>query len=384
MKKIPWRKGGTRSGFTVAAVLCAIVAVVGFVSWWAECRLDARLQAYSAAGAPVRLAQMANVLPSVPERRNSAVRYARLFEKRTEYLGGSQYAEDVDSVPFLDRTYEGTLQLGNETKARCRLFIEKNADWFAALDDVAACTASAPRFYTGCTLFAELRHPIVLVLEHAVRSLCMRAAYRNAHGDVDGCIEDLERAQRINRQMLAEPFMVNVVSTICGENAMYRVARAAAGNPDCSTAGRRRLRELCVPVSSGWLQRAVQLERLSGLDYLYCRDRPVPKDNPYSLSYLKWMPKVLCCSKLETYLDYTDVCKAVFDLPPSRQLPVALTLEDCRARKNPLRNPLLSLATPISAVTQFYRNHVLKARKLRNFLATREDQTSAEVSAFAQ
>jgi len=357
-----YRRPRLVGGACIATALAA--AALTLAGKRAEARLMERLAAYRRSGEPVTTAELPGYLPQLSAEDNGAVQFWPEIEARRFYLSSKKFEQESPGVPFVDRDCRPDAGADEETWRQSKAYLRENAEWLTALHGLSSLKGCAFGCYRECRSYTEIRHPFVGVVSHGVGCLCLEALVRVRQGRLDDSIHALRAAKALNLQLLAEPFLVNVVNVVWGERAVLAAAEVVAEDEAVTAAQLDGLRQACVPFSPAWIQKALVLDRLSGLDYYHFRDRDAGATDRFSFSYLGMLPLCVSCRKVDQYLDYMDACVELFGRAEQGRLPGAAGLEMTRVSWNPARNPLLALAPPIGLLAQVHRKHMNAWREL--------------------
>jgi hypothetical protein len=369
---------------SLAMAVAAALVSGALASHWAERRQDTclheRLKQYAACGAPVTLADLDRAIPPVADDRNLSLLLYAALETREGYLGLPMTREDMAGLPFLTMGCSQGFEWDDSACRRAEAYLATHADWMAVLERSRTCSGFAPRNFVHAHHFGDITFPHGAALEHGVRCLCLRAFLEAHRGTTVAALESLRAAKALGRKILAEPFVVRVLTAVTCDRVVIRAVRAildAGGGVDPELAAQFIL--LLEPLDSRWLGIALRFERLAGLDFYYARDGTVYQDSATSLSYLKSFPDWVALGKVNEYLDYIDGAILALTLSPCDAPWVALAIEAVRERRGYLRNPLLSLGPPILGMVVAYRHYVDDATSARAMVAQAVLTASARI-----
>jgi len=360
---------------TVAVVIVAVDKGLGLHQ---EAKLQKRLRTYRDRKEPVTAAQIPGWIPSLAPEDNAAERFRNELHKRKKYLSAPRTAAETAGLPFLDQMHSMT-SWNEDICRRSRAYLLENESWLATLHNMRACQGLSVATFRNSRIYADIRQPYVTVITHGISCLCLEALVLTCGGQTDTAIESLSTATALASQLLAEPFLVNIVTATSEQRKILRTATIIAANSKLSETNVVDARALCVlVVDVDAIRAALLLERLAGLDYYYFRDATPAEDERFALSYLSTLPKFVACGRVLEYLDYIDACVAVFDLPQGQQWATAKNLELYGRQLQLNGNALLSLGPPISALTRAQLHCSAMARLLDQILlgnAPRQEDT---------
>ncbi|OGV78463.1 MAG: hypothetical protein A3K18_11120 [Lentisphaerae bacterium RIFOXYA12_64_32] len=364
---------------------CGVLAIVvgALFSRWAGQReencLQQRLTQYALQGEPVRFSDLDRAIPRIADSENLASHLGGALEAREGYLGLATTELELNGLPFIGRRSAALFVWDESACQEAEAYLEANTTWMAVLEKSSSYAAFGPRTFADIRVFSDVTLPYGVALDHGVKCLCLQALVLAHRGQMDGALQSLNEAKSLGRKLLDEPFLVRVLTSIACDRVIFRAVCAILEQVNISDdpAWAAGLEPLTVPLGEPWVVRALQFERLAGLDFYYARAGTAHSDETTSLSYLRSFPDGLALGKVNEYLDYIDGSILAMTLPRDGGSRTARAIEGVRERRGYLRNPLLSLGPPILGLVMSYRNYIDDAMIARTMVTERIITASA-------
>jgi hypothetical protein len=303
MRIWPTKRFWKRLAIGVAIVVALALIANGFMAWWVEHKLQAKIAAIRAAGDPASIADLAP--KPIPADQNAAAILKQIGPRLDEFA--KDHVQFLDSTP-LGQGFDRQFELGEtptpEQIEAIRAILDKYPDIDTGLAAAAACNqyASMADFSLGSQPFLEqylsgrIRTP--------ARFLVWRIEVLIADGQSEEAAKRGLELLRLARLYDREPLLVNMLVGIAlrgmAVNALYDSLAAGSVSPDLHTAIDQ---ELALHVDPQRMARVLKTERAYSvaLTASIGLDSTFDQVNPIWMSMVGWSVKRFYMSALDYY-----------------------------------------------------------------------------------